>query len=64
MPAAPELPGVPFQGTDAPQDPKIVELGSDLTVWVGAERDARLIHKEIFTDNCYDIAKLSASPCT
>ncbi|KAM7213668.1 S-adenosyl-L-methionine-dependent methyltransferase [Rhypophila decipiens] len=40
------------------QEPRLLELGPDLTVYIGAERDARFIYKEIYQDNCYDITPL------
>ncbi|SPO07728.1 uncharacterized protein DNG_10423 [Cephalotrichum gorgonifer] len=43
-------------------EPKLLELSPDLTVYIGAERDARFIHKEIYQDHCYDIASLPPSP--
>ncbi|KAM7184357.1 S-adenosyl-L-methionine-dependent methyltransferase [Naviculisporaceae sp. PSN 640] len=41
-------------------EPQLLDLGPDLTVYIGAERDARFIYKEIYGDNCYDIAPLPA----
>lgn len=58
-----ELPGVSHPGTDAPSEPKLCELGPDLTVWIGAERDARLIYKEIYEDRLYDVEQLPPKPC-
>lgn len=47
----------------SPPEPQLLELGPDFTVYIGAERDARFIYKEIFEDNCYDIAPLPSNPC-
>lgn len=47
----------------AQQELQLLELGPDLTVYIGAERDARFIYKEIYGDNCYDIAQLPANAC-
>jgi hypothetical protein len=58
-----ELPGVSHPGTDAPSEPKLCELGPDFTVWIGAERDARLIYKEIYEDRLYDVEQLPPKPC-
>ncbi|PGH10856.1 hypothetical protein AJ79_05216 [Helicocarpus griseus UAMH5409] len=58
-----ELPGVPHPGTDTPlTEPQFLELEPDLTVWIGAERDARLIHKEIHQDQLHDFALLPSKP--
>ncbi|KAK4122132.1 putative non-ribosomal peptide synthetase [Parathielavia appendiculata] len=55
------LPGVDCTRT-ATSEPQLLELGPDLTVYVGAERDARFIYKEIYQDHCYDIAPLPSNP--
>jgi hypothetical protein len=47
----------------ATPEPQLLELGPDLTVYIGAERDARFIYKEIYQDHCYDIAPLPPNPC-
>ena len=45
-------------------EPQLLKLGPDLTVYIGAERDARFIYKEIYQDHCYDFAQLPPNPCT
>lgn len=62
------LPGIADLSTGkitstATPEPQLLELGPDLTVYIGAERDARFIYKEIYQDNCYDIAALPPNPC-
>lgn len=47
----------------ATPEPQLLKLGPDLTVYIGAERDARFIYKEIYQDHCYDVAPLSPNPC-
>jgi hypothetical protein len=64
MSSASSVPGPaePSTSTAAPE-PQLLELGPDLTVYIGAERDARFIYKEIYQDHCYDIAPLPPNPC-
>ncbi|KAL2170274.1 hypothetical protein VTG60DRAFT_5050 [Thermothelomyces hinnuleus] len=46
----------------ATPEPQLLELGPDFSVYIGAERDARFIYKEIYHDHCYDVAPLSSNP--
>lgn len=67
MPSA-SLPGPADPSTStststATPEPQLLQLGPDLTVYVGAERDARFIYKEIYQDHCYDVGPLPPSPC-
>ncbi|KAK4244486.1 S-adenosyl-L-methionine-dependent methyltransferase [Corynascus novoguineensis] len=41
---------------------QLLELGPGFAVYIGAERDARFIYKEIYEDHCYDIAQLPLNP--
>ncbi|KAL2165004.1 hypothetical protein VTH06DRAFT_300 [Thermothelomyces fergusii] len=43
----------------AAPEPPLLELAPGFSVYIGAERDARFIYKEIYQDHCYDIAPLS-----
>ncbi|TPX18041.1 uncharacterized protein E0L32_011860 [Thyridium curvatum] len=49
-------------GVHSGSEPKLLELGPDLAVYIGAERDARFIYKEIYQDHCYDVSTLPADP--
>ncbi|KAK4099535.1 methyltransferase FkbM [Parathielavia hyrcaniae] len=55
------LPGVACTKT-ATAEPQLIELGPGFSVYVGAERDARFIYKEIYEDHCYDMATLPPDP--
>ncbi|KAL2153717.1 hypothetical protein VTH82DRAFT_4872 [Thermothelomyces myriococcoides] len=46
----------------ATPEPQLLELEPGFSVYIGAERDARFIYKEIYHDHCYDIAPLSSTP--
>lgn len=53
-----------YASTTPNSEPELLELGPGFAVYIGSERDARFIYKEIYQDHCYDLAALSPSPCT